>query len=254
MLVLRKPFEFRQIPWVPMAIMALVNTAIPWAIIGYSEMRLPSSMASILNATTPLWTLIVGMLFFQAITNRLQWMGMGIALIGMLVFLGVNPVSIISVDLLGFFCMITATFCYAVGSQLSKRLLKGLSMYQIAFGTLLCSMIGSGALAFSVEPYSFPHLASLTNIAVLTGLGIFGSGVAYILFYFMVQKGSPEFATMVTYLVPVSAIIWGYTLLNERINWNMLAGLALILSGVFLASKNNSNSKKRRTVSELPVE
>jgi drug/metabolite transporter (DMT)-like permease len=253
MLVLRKPFEFRQIPWVPMAIMALVNTAIPWAIIGYSEMRLPSSMASILNATTPLWTLIVGMLFFQAITNRLQWMGMGIALIGMLVLLGVNPVSIISVDLLGFFCMITATFCYAVGSQLSKRLLKGLSMYQIAFGTLLCSMIGSGALAFSVEPYSFPHLASLTNIAVLTGLGIFGSGVAYILFYFMVQKGSPEFATMVTYLVPVSAIIWGYTLLNERINWNMLAGLALILSGVFLASKNNS-SKKRRTVSELPVE
>jgi drug/metabolite transporter (DMT)-like permease len=233
---------------VPMAIMALVNTAIPWAIIGYSEMRLTSSMASILNATTPLWTMIVGIVFFQAVTNRLQWLGMGVAFIGLLVLLGVNPVSIISVDLLGFFCMITATFCYAVGSQLSKRLLKGLSMYQIAFGTLLCAMIGSGSIAFSVESISFPNLASLTNIAVLTGLGIFGSGVAYILYYFMVQKGSPEFASMVTYLVPASAIIWGYTLLNERINWNLLAGLALILGGVFLASKNNSNREKRRSV------
>lgn len=237
MLVLRKPFEFRKIPWVSMAVMASFNTAIPWAIIAFSETRLTSSMASVLNATTPLWTMIVGMVFFQAITNRLQWLGMGVAFIGLIILLGVNPVSVISVDLLGFICMIAATLCYAVGSQLSKRLLNGLSMYQITFGTLLCGMLGSGSVAFSVESIAFTHLASFTNIAVLIGLGVFGSGIGYILFYFMIQKGSPEFATMVTYLVPASAIIWGYTLLNEEINWSLLIGLALILGGVFLASK-----------------
>lgn len=244
MLVLRKPFAFGKIPWPAMAVMALVNTAIPWALIGFSETRLTSSMASVLNATTPLWTMIVGMVFFQAVTHRQQWLGMGIAFIGLLVLVGVNPVSFISVDLLGFSCMMAATFCYAVGSQLSKRLLKGLSMYQITFGTLLCSTIGSGIVAFAVEPISFAHLASPTNIVVLIGLGIFGSGFAYILFYFMVQQGSPEFATMVTYLVPASAIIWGYTLLNEEIHWSLLTGLAFILGGVFLASKKRSPNLK----------
>jgi drug/metabolite transporter (DMT)-like permease len=240
MLVLRKPFELGKIPWVSMAVTALVNTAIPWAFIGFSETRLTSSMASVLNATTPLWTMIVGMVFFQAVTNKLQWIGMGISFIGLIVLLGLNPVSVISVDLQGFSCMIAATLCYAFGSQMSKRLLKGLSMYQITFGTLLCAMLGSGSVALSVERISFPHLASPANIAALIGLGIFGSGIAYILFYFMIQKGSPEFATMVTYLVPASAIIWGYTLLHENINWSLLTGLVLIIGGVFLASKHPS--------------
>lgn len=239
MLVLRKPFEFRKIPWIPMAVMALVNTAIPWALIGFSETRLTSSMASVLNATTPLWTTIVGVVYFQTVTNRLQWLGLGIAFIGLIVLLEVNPVSIISIDPLGFICMIAATLCYAVGSQLSKRM-KGLSMYQIAFGTLFCTMIGSGSVAFSIEPTSILQHVSFTNITALIGLGIFGSGIAYILFYFMIQKGSPEFATMVTYLVPVSAILWGYTLLNEKINWSLLIGLAFILGGVFMSRKNIS--------------
>ena len=242
MLVLRKPFEFRKIPWLPVAVIALVNTALPWAFIGFSETRITSSMASVLNATTPLWTTIVGMVFFQTVTNRLQWLGLGIAFMGLIVLLGVNPVSIISIDPFGFICMIAATLCYAVGSQLSKRL-KGLSMYQIAFATLLCSVIGSGSVAFLVEPTSILQHVTFTNISVLIGLGIFGSGIAYILFYYLIQKGSPEFATMVTYFVPVSAIIWGYTLLNEMINWSLLIGLAFILGGVFIASKNTQRKQ-----------
>ncbi|BBI30955.1 DMT family transporter [Cohnella abietis] len=241
MLILRKPFELKRIPWIPMAVMALVNTAIPWALIGLSETRLTSGMASILNATTPLWTIVVGTLFFKAVTNRMQWIGMGVAFVGLLVLLGINPVSIISVDLFGFVCMITATLCYAFGSQLSRRF-KELSMYQITFGTLLCAMLGSGGMAFSVEQVSWSHLASSSNMAMIIGLGVFGSGIAYILFYYMVQKGSPEFATMVTYLVPASAIIWGSTLLNEQIHWNLLLGLVFILGGVFLANR------KRRSV------
>ncbi|WP_134684322.1 DMT family transporter [Brevibacillus migulae] len=237
MWVLREPFSLKKISWLPMILVALINTALPWAIIGFSETRLTSSMASVLNATTPVWTLIVGMLFFQAVSTRMQWLGMGAASVGLIVLLDVNPVSLISVDGIGFVCMITATLCYAVGSQLSKRLLPGLSMYQITFGTLLCSMIGSGGIAFAADSVSLAQVADPGNLGALIGLGVFGSGVAYILFYHMVQKGSPEFATMVTYLVPASAIVWGYTLLHEEIHWSLLTGLALILGGVFLASR-----------------
>jgi drug/metabolite transporter (DMT)-like permease len=242
MLVLRKPFELRKIQWFPMAVMALVNTAVPWAIIGFSETRLSSSIASILNATTPLWTIIVGALVFKAVTHRMQWIGMGVAFVGLVILLDINPHSIVSVDLIGFICMLAATLCYAFGSQLSKRL-KGVTMYQTTFGTLLCAMLGSGTVAFSVEPVNLSRLASITNIGMVIGLGVFGSGIAYILFYFMVQRGSPEFATMVTYLVPATAIIWGCTLLNEPVHWSLFAGLAFILGGVFVSSRTRISSK-----------
>ncbi|WP_018754296.1 DMT family transporter [Paenibacillus terrigena] len=246
MLVLRKPFELRKIQWFPMAVMALVNTAVPWAIIGFSETRLSSSIASILNATTPLWTIIVGALVFKASTNRMQWIGMGVAFVGLVILLDINPHSIVSVDLIGFICMLAATLCYAFGSQLSKRL-KGVTMYQTTFGTLLCAMLGSGTMAFSVEPVNLSRLATPTNIGMIIGLGVFGSGIAYILFYFMVQRGSPEFATMVTYLVPATAVIWGSTLLNEPVHWSLFAGLAFILGGVFVSSR-------KRTPSGLPLQ
>ncbi|MFD1177602.1 DMT family transporter [Paenibacillus puldeungensis] len=239
MLALKKPFQLRSIPWLPMALMALVNTAIPWAIIGFSETRLTSSMASVLNATTPLWTMIVGVLFFRSAVVKRQWFGMGIAFIGIIVLLGVNPSSIVSVDLLGFACMLSATLCYAVGSHWSKRLGSGLSMYQITFGTLISAMIGSGIMAFSTEGVSLTPLASLPTLGALIGLGVFGSGIAYILFYFLVQKGSPQLATTVTYLVPATAIIWGFTLLNEPVSWRLLAGLVFILGGVYLANKTS---------------
>lgn len=241
MLILRKPFEFRKIPWVSMAAVALINTSIPWAIIGFSETRLTSGMASVLNATTPMWTMIVGIVVFRAVSTRLQWIGMGIAMAGLIVLLDVNPTSFISVDLIGFVCMMSATLCYGIGSQLSKRKLTGLSMYQITFGTLFSGMIGSGIIAFAVEPISLSAVVKPENLGVLTGLGVFGSGVAYILFYYMIQKGSAEFATMVTYIVPASAVIWGYTLLDEELHWSLLTGLALILGGVFLASRTQKS-------------
>jgi drug/metabolite transporter (DMT)-like permease len=239
MLILRKPFDLRKIPWFPMTIVALLNTAIPWAIIGFSEMRLTSSMASILNATTPLWTIVVGALFFKKSTHRMQWIGMGCSFIGLIILLNINPHTIISVDLIGFISMLAATLCYGIGSQLSGRL-KGVTMYQTAFGTLVCAMLGSGVMAFITEPVDLSLLASWTNIGLTIGLGVFGSGIAYILFYFMIQKGSPEFATMVTYLVPATAIIWGFTLLNEPVHWTLFAGLAFILSGVFISSRKRA--------------
>lgn len=242
MIALRKPFDLKKIPWLPMILIALINTAIPWALIGFSETRVTSSMASVLNATTPLWTMIVGLLFFQAVSNRKQWLGMTIAFIGLIILLGINPITIISVDLLGFICMMAATICYAFGSQLSKRHFKELSMYQITFGTLLGSMLGSGIVALMYEPITITNIMTPTNFSVLIGLGVFGSGIAYILFYYMIQKGSPEFATMVTYLVPASAILWGYTLLNEHIHWTLLIGLAFILCGVYLASKQTTQN------------
>ncbi|TJY41805.1 DMT family transporter [Cohnella pontilimi] len=235
MLVLRKPFGFRTVPWIPMAIMATINTAIPWALIGTGETRLTSSIASILNATTPAWTIVVGMLFFKNKSNRNQWLGLALATVGLLVLLGITPGSVGSVNLLGAALLLCASFCYGVGSQLSKRL--QVSMYQVTFGTLLTCSVVSGIMAFATEQVPLHRLTSVSVYPMVIGLGVFGSGFAYILYYYMVQKGSPEFASMVTYLVPCTALIWGYSLLGEHIGWNLIVGLFIILCGVFLAGR-----------------
>ncbi|QHW35074.1 DMT family transporter [Paenibacillus rhizovicinus] len=245
MLAFRKPFGFRTIPWGAMFIMAAINTAIPWTLIAFSEQRIPSGMASILNATTPVWTVLVGMAFFRGRSGRMQWVGLGIATIGLLVLLGVKPGSLLSVDGIGFAGMMCAACCYGLGSQLSKRLsVRGCTMYQITYGTLLSSAVVSGVPALMTESITLPHLTSMSNIPMLIGLGMFGSGFAYILFYYMVEKGSAEFASMVTYLVPSTALVWGYALLHETIKWNMLAGLVVILAGVFLAGSKGSRRER----------
>ncbi|MFC4779173.1 DMT family transporter [Paenibacillus sp. GCM10023252] len=243
MLVLGKPFGFRTIPWVRMAVMATINTAIPWSLIALSETRLTSSMASILNATTPVWTIIVGILLFGQRSSRSQWLGIAAASVGVVLLVGYEPGAVGSVNLVGFLCMLGATLCYAVGSQLSKRLLGGFSMYQITFGTLISAMVVSGGVAFSTESIALSDLVTSTNLLMIIGLGVFGSGIAYILFYYMVQQGSAEFATMVTYLVPCTALIWGYTLLGESIAWNMVAGLVIILGGVYVAGRKRAEER-----------
>ncbi len=236
MLLMRKPFEFRSIPWKSVILVALVNMVLPWALISFSETRIASSMASVLNATTPIWTMLVGIVFFRAIFYRMQWFGMGLAFVGIVILLGINPVSIISVDPVGFGCMLLATLCYGFGTQLSKRFLSNLSMYQATFATLLGAAAGGGIMTAMVDRPDLSVVFIPGVLGSLIGLGVLGSGVAYILFNYMILRGSPEFASSVTYFVPVSAIVWGFLLLNEHIGWNVLTGLLLILGGVFMVT------------------
>jgi drug/metabolite transporter (DMT)-like permease len=236
MLIIREPFGFRKIPWLQMGLMAIFNTSIPWWLIALGETKLSSGMASVLNSTTPLWTSVVGVLFFKAASSRWQWVGMGVAFFGLIILLDINPVTIVSIHPAGLLFMLTATLSYAFGSQLSKKLIQsGLTMYQVSFGTLLWAAVSSGVVALLSEPFTLPKLAGLVNLSTVIGLGVFGSGFAYFLFYYLVRTGGPENATMVTYLVPVTALVWGYAILNEEIHWSLLVGLVLILGGVFLA-------------------
>lgn len=247
MLAMRKPFGLRGVRWPAMAFVAIVNTALPWFLIAHSETRLDSGLASILNATTPIWTIVIGVAAFRASSNRYQWLGIAVAFAGVALLLGITPSAVSSIDAVGLLLMLSATLCYGLGSQLSKRVLTGYSMYQLTFGTLLCSTVASGIMALVAEPFPIERLAEGTNLLMLLGLGVFGSGVGYILFYYIILAASAEFATMVTYLVPCTALVWAYTLLGEHIGWNMLAGLVVILGGVYLAGK------KRRTLPRLPA-
>ncbi|MCG7344723.1 DMT family transporter [Sporosarcina sp. ACRSL] len=248
MLLMRKSFELKKIPWVWMTVVAAVNTAIPWAIIGFSEIRLTSNMAALLNSTTPLLSLLLGILFFGTKAVRWHWVGISIGIIGLMILLGLKT-NMVYIDIVGGIGMIVASLFYGLGSHLSKSLLKGLSPFQATLGTLFFTSIISGIVAISTEDIPLTKVVTPINLFVLIGLGIFGSGVAYILFYFIVNRGTPVIATTVTYLIPVFSLVWGTLFLNESIHLNMIIGALLIMSGIFLTGKNSG--KKEGIVNEV---
>ncbi len=243
-LLRREKISFKQTPWLALVCIGLFNTAIPWGLISWSELRLSSSMASVLNATTPLWTLVIGLVVFRIKSSRMQWLGILIGFVGLLILLDINPISIISADGWGFSGMMAATFCYGVAAHLSKKYVSGFSVFFSSLATLATCVVFSGVTAFSVETVNLTWIADWPTIFALVALGAFGSGVAYLLYYYIIQEGTPELVSMVTYLVPVTAILWGYLLLDETIHWTLLLGLVCILLGVFTANRRSQPDKK----------
>jgi drug/metabolite transporter (DMT)-like permease len=234
LLIRREKLQLKQGPWKAFVLVGLLNSAVPWALIGYSETRISSSLASVLNASTPIWTLLLGFLFFRLSTTRYQWIGIMTGFLGILILADIEWTKFKINDPWGFSAMLLVTFCYGWAAQISRRHFQTISVYQISFITLSIGTIVSGIFAVFIESPQWDHLLEQGVFWSLIGLGVFGSGIAYILFFYLIQKGSAEFATTVTYLVPPFAILWGSTFLNEKIPVSLLVGLSLILFGVFI--------------------
>ncbi len=257
-LVQRKFMMFRNLPWKSLLLVGIMNALIPWGLIAISETTISSSLASIANATTPIWTSVIGVMFFSIALTFRQWFGVLIGFIGILVLIDLNVTQLFQEDLIGMGTMIAATLCYGFSSQYTKRHLQGISVMMISLVTLLVGAIGS--LLIILVTGSQPQMGVFTMDAIVAmiGLGVFGSGLAYLLFYFMIQEGSAEFATFVTYLVPITAMFWGWFLLDERIPAHAIFGLVLILAGVYLSTRKTArraqattettNNKKQRGI------
>ncbi|WP_243299283.1 DMT family transporter [Bacillus litorisediminis] len=234
------------LPLKSLLIVGCMNALIPWGLIGISETRISSALASMVNATTPIFTSIIGVLLFSVVLNIRQWTGIFIGFAGILLLTDLNIAQLFQEDLIGMGTMILATVCYGFSSQYSKRYLQDVSVMMVALMTLLTGAIGS-LVVMAITDSFFPlhEMIAWNSVFAMVGLGVFGSGLAYLLFYYLIKEGSAEFATFVTYLVPITAMFWGWFLLDEQIPPLAIGGLALILAGVFLST--------RKTVKKLPA-
>lgn len=244
-----KKTQHRHIPWFKLLVIGLFNAGIPWVLIALSEQRIYSSTASILNATTPIWTSVIGFLLFNIKLKRQQWLGIILGFVGILALLNFDVKTLFGDDFIGIGTMVAAAIFYGFSSQYSKKYLQEVNVLITSFGTLLvgavCGLIGM----VITQPFSLSIFQNEQVIASVIGLGVFGSGIAYLLFFYLIQKGSAEFATYVTYLVPVTAMLWGYVLLHESLSSNLYLGLFLIIAGVFLSTKKKK-LKQQTSVTE----
>jgi drug/metabolite transporter (DMT)-like permease len=224
---------------IPFAIMAITNAVIPWVAIAWGEERISSGLASILNATTPLWVAIF--IFWLIPADRpsvLNYTGVLIGIAGVAILVLPDIVRHgLSGNLLGALAVVLASTSYAVSALYQRTRMRGWNVYEQSLGQLIASAVIVFPLAIPTLPAV--HLAWLSMGAVLA-LGIGGSGVAYLLYYYTMNTLGPVRATGVTFIVPITAVFWGVVLLRESLSLTTVAGMVVILFGIVL-----TNMRKR---------
>jgi len=225
-------------------VVAIFNAVIPYLAISWGELHITSGMAAILNATTPLTVVIVSNWWPGG--ERFTWIRVGGVLIG---FLGVGiltgPAALAAggsgLFLLGVLAALAGAISYAFGGLFAHKLLTGLPLLQPAIGQLTVGALmltPVAGIALAIQPPA--HIPSIWAIASALALSLGGTTIAYIFYYWLIDHVGPTRTLVVTYLLPCMALVYGALLLHEAVGLNSIAGLILILSGVFLTGRKTT--------------
>ncbi|PLR66174.1 DMT family transporter [Bacillus sp. UMB0893] len=243
----RKEIKGR-LPWKALIVVGIFNCGLAWGLIPLSETVIDSTTASILNATTPIWTGLIGFILFSYRLTSRQWIGILIGFFGILMLMDFQFGQLFGKKFVGIGTMLAAAICYGLAGQLTKRFLSEIGVLVISTFTLLTGALVGLIGMLLTEPFKPDLLLNPLPFLAIIGLGCFGSGLGQLIYFYINKNGGPELAATVTYLIPVSAMVWGYLFLEETITPNIIIGLLIIFTGVYLSSKK---SKDKRTNSPV---
>lgn len=234
-------FHIRKIPLkkLPLVILSgMLGNLFPAFLFAISiQKKINSSVAGILNSLTPLFVIVIGVLFFKAKVEGRKIAGVLVGFVGLLV-LNLSKGSI-NVNDIGFTLLILlATVMYGLNVNLVARYLKDVEAIRIATVSMACVGIPAALVMWQQNVIEIALYDEQARVAVGLAalLGLVGSAIATALFYVLIQRSGGLFASLVTYALPIVAIIWG-VLDHEQITGMQVACLALILCGVYLANK-----------------
>ena len=221
--------------WGAFLVMGLLNNVVPFTLIVFGETRISSGLASILNATTPIFTVLAA----HALTDneRLSWakgLGVVFGFLGVAVLIGPDALSrIAGGDILGQLSCIAAALVYALAGIYGRRF-RGIAPLKIATGQVTASTLVLLPIAVLVDrPWLLP-VPSPQIWAALLGLALLSTALAYMIYFRILAVAGATNLLLVTFLLPISALFLGAVVLGETITSKSLGGLALI--GVGLAA------------------
>jgi drug/metabolite transporter (DMT)-like permease len=227
------------------AIMAFTNAIVPWVAIAWGEERISSGLASILNSTTTLWTAV---LIFWAMPaerpSKVGYLGVVLGFAGVVILVLPDILAHgVSGNFLGAAAVLVAALSYAANAIYQRRKMRNVSVFDVSIGQLAATVVFAIPLAAPSLPQV--HVA-FTSLAAVVALGAGATGVAYLLYYYVMNTLGAVRAAGVTLLVPVTAVFWGVFLLHESLSLPIVMGMAVILAGTVLANLG------RRAVSREP--
>ena len=234
MLARRQAMPRSRLLWAHITVAALFGNAIPYLLFAVAEQTVNSSTAGIINATTPLWTVILALAVRHQTTITI-WQTAGLIVGfggGLLIFAPWASGS--DLTSAGALECLAAAFSYAISYIYMDRFLarRGMSPVTLSACQLLAASVML-AIALAVSGVKAPQFTAISVTAIVI-LGIIGTGLAYVLNYQIITSEGATIASTVIYLLPVVAIVLGVLVLNETVTATILAGIALILAGVAL--------------------
>ncbi|MEW5827428.1 MAG: DMT family transporter [Chloroflexota bacterium] len=222
--------------WFPLLLVGVTNVAIPFFLISWGEQTIDSAVASILDATVPLFTILIAhfLLHDDKITVP-KLLGLIIGFAGIVVLMskdiGASPGS-----LLGQAAVVVASMFYAGSAVYIRKTTETVPGIMRSAGPLVSAtaVMWLGTFIFE-SPVRIPQLG--ITWAALLWLGILGSGLAFVMAYYLIHEIGPTRTTMVTYLFPLGGVILGVIFLHEQLTWQLITGAVLIIASLVIANR-----------------
>jgi drug/metabolite transporter (DMT)-like permease len=214
----------------PLLLLGIFNAALPFWLLAWSEKRLDSGLAAVLQASMPLFTALFAYWFTR--TQRVTGMklvGVVVGFVGVLLLVGVQPRG----DVLSAFAVLLTALLYAGSSVYAGVVLRETPALVTSLGALGFATLVTLPLGLSELPGEAP---SWKAIASIVALGAVGLSIAYLLYFTLIAGAGAPYAALVTYLVPALALVYGAVFLGEPVTASAVGGLLLILAGVALGT------------------
>jgi drug/metabolite transporter (DMT)-like permease len=238
--------------WLPLIALGIFNGVIPYTAITWGETHISSGLASILTAAMPLFTVIFA--HFWTEDERLtipKAIGVALGFVGVVVLFVPELRRGFQIEFWGQFAVVVAAASYGLATLIAHKYLSGVSHVMASTGQLATAALFMLPLSLVFDHPLALH-PSLNAIGALLILSLLGTAFAYILYYWLIEHTGATRTALVTYLIPITGVMWGALLLGEPIEWEAIAGLLLIIGGVGLV--NRSSAPARATLTTAPVE
>jgi len=242
----RWPRDFRT--WFPLLVLGLTNVAIPFFLISWGEKSIDSAVASVLDATVPLFTILIAHYLLRDDKITLpKMMGLLIGFAGVVVLMSKDLLHASTSSLLGQAAVILASVFYAVSSVYVRKTTEDTPGILRSAVPLISATVTMWLATLIFEsPVKIPQLG-ITWVALLW-LGIFGSGLAFVMAYYLIHEIGPTRTTMVTYLFPLGGVLLGVTFLHEELTWQLITGAILIVLSLIVANWQPKEIREGRQV------
>lgn len=237
--------------WRLVAGQAVISNVIPFALFAWGEERVTSSLASVMNATTPLWTAALAALALVPgeRLNLRRSAGLLLGMLGVVVIL--QPWNSGGGEVVGELACLGAGTMYGVGIVYTSKFISGrmppmtAAVGQVTAGAAIAVVI---AVVTTIVSHDTMHLETDIVLSVVT-LGAVGTGLAFLLFMRLIEMNGPTAASTVTFLMPIVGVLLGVVVLDEKVGWNVAFGGVVVIAGVLLVRRVKVDAPG--TVSEL---
>ena len=218
--------------WGMFLIMGALNNLIPYSLIFWGQMQIASGLASILNATAPVWTVLVAHFLTRderLTRNRLAGVLFGLG--GVAIMIGPDTLRGLGLNVLAQLAVLGAAISYALAGVFGKRF-RDTPPYVSAAGQVTCTTLLMVPIALLVDrPWQLP-VPGATTLGALFAIGLLSTAVAYIIYFRLLATAGATNVLLVTFMVPVSALLLGAVILGEGLDARHLIGMALIGLGL----------------------